>query len=211
MANKRLLAPLVILALVATSCTSTRTIQIETGMFENDPDKILGTYEAVAGRSNDEVLTKQDLERMGFDLKAPNVESIAGPIALKRIFGSLVFENSRGENSPTTLPEKFSDYRGFAIPYRNIVLTTDRIYFSTRNVFKQGHQLMIFVLFKGNFLCYHDIYAVKIDAYESRHAFAEAIFFIIKSPGQLARGVLNVLERYESPGLEPFVPIPIPP
>ena len=209
--ERRSLVPLMVVLVAAVGCTSTRTSRLETGMFDDKPERMVGAYEALAVRSGVELLSKKDLEMMGFNLKAPNVENLPGPIALRRIFGDKVLQSSdKGHHIEESL-EQLSEFRGFVIPYRHIRTVSDRIYFSEQEVFRQGKNLRILVLFRGDELCYHQLEYVEIDTYSSRYAFAQAVLFAIKGPGKAALSLLEVIKEYENPGIELIAPIPIVP
>ena len=207
--NKKLLLPIALAAAVSSGCTNTRVSRIETGMFRDKPELLLDAYENLRQRTEKETLTRKEVEAMGFDLKAPNVEDIPGPLALKRIFGNAVFEKKMGDTSPERLLKKFEDYRGFSIPYRHLVRVSDRIYFSLQESRLSGDDIRILILFNGDKLCYHELECVKIDIYRSRYAFAEMLIELLKGPGRAAFEILESLHQFQNPGLEFFAPIPL--
>ena len=209
------LVAVALLAAAGSGCTSTRISAVETGLFENDPEKMTAAYEAlekkVIGR---EALTLADLECLGFDLKAPNIEPLTGTIAFKRIFGDSVFRDKNGVEKPDfNLDTK---YRGYVIPYRWIETTSDRIYISEYEEFRKGTQVQILLLLKQDQplqdlrLYYCELQRARIDTYFSHYALFEGLIIMIKAPGKAALGIMEKLQEYQRPGLEYFVPIPIP-
>lgn len=204
------LVAVALLSAAATGCTSVITSTVETGLFENNPEKIVAAYENLEKRKlGDEIITFQDLEHLGFNLKAPNVETVPGTFALKRIFGDAVFRDKNGVEKPDINLEEFSKYRGYSIPYQRIEITSDRIYLSELEVLQKGSQVQIFLLLKQDKLCYCDLRAVTIDTRYSHYALLEGLIVAIRNPGKAALNTLKKLEEYQRPGLKFFVPIPI--
>lgn len=206
----RILGPpaFLILMLVA-GCTTTHVTSVETGMFNDDPEQILKAYSLVEEKSlvsgNGQAITKSELETMGFNFKAPNVEELAGPTALLKVFGPYSFRNvHKKDERPGDSLKQLEIYHGFSIPYKRISTTTDRIYFSNQETFKKGEQLNIFLIFNGENLCYHQVQYVKIDTYYARYAPAELLFLLFKAPGKAASDVLDALQSYQRPGIEDF-------
>jgi len=187
-------------------CTSVAVSEVESGLFENRTEKIIAAYELL-GR---EPITQEKLKEIGFDLSAPNIERIPGSTAFRRIFGDRVFNHGDGARKLNSAIKEFSNYSGFVIPYRKMITTSDRIYFSEKTVRREGELLKIILLFRDDMLCYHELEYSKVDIYYSRYAFGEAILTIIKSPGSAALDIIATLQEYQQPGLEPFIPIPIP-
>lgn len=195
--------------LILSACTTTHVTSVETDMFDNDPEQILKVYNLVEEKSlgleNGQVITKNDLETMGFNFKAPNVEEFAGPVALRKIFGPKSFLSVyKKDNRPSNSLKQLEVYRGFFLPYKRIVTTVDRIYFSTQENFRKGEQIDIFLLFNGENLCYHEIKYLKIDTYYARTAPLELLFVLFKAPGKAASDVLDTLQTYQRPGIDDF-------
>ncbi len=209
--ERRYLVPLMLVLVAVAGCTSTKITQVETGMFDNSPERLLAAYELVENRiGNNEILTRQEFEAMGFDLKAPNVEDLPGQLALKRLFGDAAFKGRNGSKKAAASLNQFADYRGYVIPHKRIMTVSDRIYISEKEIFRTGESIRILILFRGDNLCYHQLECVKIDTYYSRYAFADAILSGLKGPGKAAAGILETLYEYERPGIKPFIPIPVP-
>ncbi len=200
---------LLLLALFV-GCTSTDFSVLETGMFENNPEKIIQAYEKVGqldGDSKAVPLKKADLELMGFRFSAPNVEEMPGPEAFQVIFGSEVLQN--GSDSKRGSVKELETYRGFYLPYRNISTTTDRIYFSHQETFQIGAVANILFIFKGDELCYHELRAIKIEAYQSHYAAGETLIRVLKAPGEASFAILEAMQVFQYPGMEILTKFPI--
>ncbi len=207
---KALALAVALLGAAVSGCTSVRTDTTETGLFENDPDKLVSAFEYLEEKtSNGERLTLEDLECLGFNLKAPNIEDMPGPTALKRIFGDTVFLDEKGAARADVNLSEFAQYRGYTIPYRRIETTTDRFYMSEYEQLQKGVQLQILLLLKKEKLCYCELRAVRLDTYYSHNAPLEGLIALIRSPGKAALKLLVKVEEYQNPGLKVFIPIPI--
>jgi hypothetical protein len=191
-------------------CTSTNVRVIETGMFDNEPGKIISAYEKVEqleGNLEKTQLKKADLEAIGFQFSAPNVEKIPGSVAFQMIFGSLVFADNSGTKSD--LVAELGTYQGFYLPYQRISTITDRIYLSHKETFQTGEIADIFFLFKGEELCYYELRAVKIDVYRSHYAAGEILVKVLQVPGEAAYSILEAVSLYKYPGVEILTRIPL--
>ena len=114
---KRSAGFLSLLLIPLSACSSTSINVIETGMFSNDPEQIIKIYDRVEEISlnrDGELVTKNSLEAMGFNFKAPNVEEVPGPTAFRKIFGAPVFNETyeKGEQPGASLKD-LEAYRGF--------------------------------------------------------------------------------------------------
>lgn len=189
---------LVPLALLAAGCASTKVACVETGLFGNDPEKILEISETIE-RNADQPLTRAELEEMGFDFEAPNVQTASGAAALRTLFQEIVFQGADGGSA-----KEFSDYNAFIVPYLKVVTTTDRIYFSEKETFQRGEKLLVIVVFKQDTLCFFGVSYVNLDTYTSYYAFGEGLLTIIESPGKAAIGILEALNEFQPE----FAPVP---
>ena len=171
---------LLVVAIFVPGCTITEVSQVQTGIFGNDLQKLSEAYEKLDKMDRGKT-KKSDVEEMGFDLRASNVERVPGPAAFRRIFNDSAFQGALADpKNAETLLREMQQYKAYFIPYRNITTYTDRYYFSTKETLRQGDDLLIMVLFKNDALFYCDYRYVKIDSKESTSAFAQGVIDIIK-------------------------------
>lgn len=171
---------LLILPLLISACTITEISRVNTGLFDGDLKKLSEAYEKVDKMERGKA-TRADVEAIGFNLGAPNIERIPGPAAFRRIFGDTVFQNALGDpKNAQTLLKEMQQYKAHFVPYKDIATYTDRYYFSTKETLSRGDDLLIMILFKNDTLFYSDYRYVKIDSRESTHAFAQGIIDVIK-------------------------------
>ncbi len=162
------------------ACTITEKSRINTGLFDGDLKKLSEAYEQLEKLELSKA-TQKDVEAIGFNLVAPNVERVPGPASFRRIFGDTVFQNAIGDaKNAATLLSEMQHYRAYFVPYKDITTYTDRYYFSTKESLSQGDDLLIMMFFKNGTLFYRDYRYVKIDSKESTHAFGQGVLDIIK-------------------------------
>lgn len=202
------------LIISALGCTTTRISDIRSGILEDDLDRLLAVCERIDRMEKGEV-NQKDLEAMGIDLGAPNVQIARGLPALKRLFGGTVVPGSANLNEQSgNVGEVFSEYKICIIPYRRIKIVSDRIYFSKKETTVKGHDMTLYMLFKKDVLYYSDYRYVHLDTYNSEYAFAQAIFTLLQAPRELM-GALNEFLQ-QNPWLYPefypgiYVVVPVP-
>ena len=207
----RRLVPIALVLVTAIGCTSTKISTVETGLFENNPDKITAAYDELKKQvRSGKVITKEELECMGFDLRAPNIELVPGPDAFSRIFGGEFFLDKAGIGKLPSSFQELSRYQGYSIPYQELKTTADRIYISTQEIWRRGIQMKILVILKDDkSVCYHEMESLHVDTYMSRHAPLEGIITLIRGPGKVALSALETLREYETPGVTRITTIPI--
>ena len=200
----------VLLSAAAVGCTSTSVSSIETGLFENDPDKLVDAHDRLEQeRLRGNVITRKDVMTMGFNLTAPNVAELQGPDALKRIYGDQVFRVAGDVEKMDTNLQQFARYRCYSIPYQWLETTADRMYISEVEVIRKGVQVQVRLLFNGDTLCYAGLQTATINTYYSHYALFEGIISLVKSPGKAALEITERVHNYTRPGLEYEAPIPI--
>lgn len=161
-------------------CTITEVIEVKTGLFENDLKKLSDAYEKVDGLGRGK-MTKKQVEKIGFDFGAANIERASGPDAFRRIFSDTAFQGALVDiKNINMILDEMKQYRSYFIPYKNITTSTDRYYFTTKEKVKKGDDLLILMMFKNDLLFYNDYKYVKIDSRESTSAFAQGLFDILK-------------------------------
>lgn len=161
-------------------CVITEVVELKTGLFNNDLKQLSDAYEKVDALGRGKV-TKKQVEEMGFDFRAANVERVSGPDAFRRIFGDTAFQGAFSDiKNVNPILEEMKQYKSYLIPYKNIITSTDRYYFTTKEKVKKGDDLLILMMFKNELLFYSDYKYVKIDTKESTSAFAQGFFDILK-------------------------------
>ncbi len=199
-----------LLSAAAAGCTSVHTDTVETGLWENNPEKMHEACKLLRKlKLQGEVITKENLKHLGFNLDAPNVVVVSGVLALKRTFGDRVFQDEHGGEGPVADLEEYEKYTGYSVPYRRVETTSDRMYLSEVEVFQVGVQLQAFLLLKEGKLCYLEMYESHVDTYYSHYALMEGLITAIRAPGKAALNLLIKMEEYQHPGLTYFIPIPI--
>lgn len=176
----RILAALLMFWCLA-GCTITEINRVDTGLFNGDLRKLSEAFQKMDAMERGKASKKLIEEQTGFKLDAPNIERLPGPAAFRRVFNETVFQSalSNPANVPKLLQE-MQPYQAYFIPFRDVTTYTDRWYFSTKNIQKQGDDLMIMILFHKDMLFYCDYRYVKIDTKESYNAFGQGMIDIVK-------------------------------
>lgn len=164
---------------IVSGCVSTHHEEEKTGLFGNDPIKTMTAFELVEQGKT----TQKELEQIGFDSNAPNVNRLMGPEGMKELLGEQCFDTAlRDGNNILPLFQELSHYSVFIFPLRDIIETEDRFYFSTKNTDTVGRDDKFVFILKDGVVIYKAPKLANIDKHESEHAFAQ--------------GLLNVLEQF---------------
>lgn len=190
--------------LLSAGCTITETKRVKTGLFDNDLQKILEAYDSVENLERGRA-TIRDVEKVGFKIRAPNVEQIPGPAAFQRIYGGTFFQGAGTDSKKLIeLLEETKRYKAFFFPFLDIVTKTDRWYFSTKETIKEGDDLIILYLFKFNSeigeyaLFYCDKKYVRVYSKESAHAFGQGLIDFVREfigPTDAIYDLFNKLDK----------------
>ncbi len=192
-------APLIFL--IAVSCKTTHEDSIKTGLFEDNISKIFKAYEEIdkCGPSP----TKEELKDAKWDFGAPNIERVPGPAAFRRIFGDNFFQGAGSDKAKMreTL-EEAEKFHAFFIPFRDIKVEEDRIYFSTKETHRFGDDLMIIFVFEKRENCsevlfYKDIQYQKIDQKKSDTSFAQGLMDLIEKYGKFGSYTKELVEKFK--------------
>jgi outer membrane murein-binding lipoprotein Lpp len=187
-------APIVAL-LVLSGCVVTKESTVKTGLFNDNFQELSAAYEKVDQMERGKA-TRQEIEALGFNFSADNVERVPGPFAFRRIFGENVFQNALSDYSKAdVLLAELNQYKAFFIPYKDITTRTDRFYFSKKEIIRKGDDLLILIMFKKDVLFYADFQYVKIDSKESEGAFAQGLLDIIEKYGKFGSNLRDVIDN----------------
>lgn len=189
-------APLIFL--ISVGCTTTHNESIKTGLFKDDISKILEAYGKID--ECDPNPTKKQLKDVGWDFSAPNIERVPGPPAFRRIFGENFFQGAGSDLAKMKeAPKEAEKFHAFFIPFKDIKVEKDKIYFSTQKTNRSGDDLMIIFIFEkqdcGEVLYYKDMQYVKIDSHESESAFAQGLQEFIDRYGKFGSNIKDLAER----------------
>ncbi|MEK7192024.1 MAG: hypothetical protein AAB646_00720 [Patescibacteria group bacterium] len=186
-----------ILPLAALLCFSNCTIIREdirkTGLFGDDLEKMMAAYQEI----RPDQTTREDLERIGFKLKGvSNVEQSVGSDAIKAMFGSNVFQSAGTDKAKVDeFMSSMNDYEMFLIPFRDIVTTTDRIYWSRRDMFREGKDAAIIIIFKGNKVIFRGKRSVDIKEKVSDYAFGQGFLELIEKVATFSGNTNGLFDR----------------
>lgn len=166
----------VLLCFIIFGCTFTEKSVNKPKMFDGDFEKLKALYEKI----RPDFTTWQQLVQMGFAFEDSNIEVFAGARAFKFIFGEDVFQGAaRARGELDQLLDQLNLYRAVIIPHRDIKVVRDRIYFTSRETFSQGHDARFILLFQGEMVRYktHDI--ENVDKYELAKAWGQGVLDFI--------------------------------
>lgn len=182
---------------LAIGCISTHHEEEKTGLFENDCKKMLDAFELVKADEKNGA-TLEDLEKIGFSLDAPNVRRRSGIEGMKAVFGEQYFDTAgRDPNSAKPQFSVLGKYRMLTFPFKDIVTTEDRFYFSTKNTDTEGKDVALLFVLEDDKVIYKAAEVVNIDKHESEHAFAEGLLnFIEKFGGSLGK-IYDLLKKFK--------------
>lgn len=176
---------------------STRKDVVKTGLFENDPQKLLMAYQQVKDGQ-----TTEEVSKLGFKLDSPNVKQALGVDAIKMILGDNVFQSAMTNimQNPESLRKalaELSPYKLYVIPYQNITTVSDRFYINRQDTKRNGKNYQIFIAFKDDKVVYRSNSLLEIQESTSEDAFMKGLFDLLK---EIAGVKSSVTE------LEPLIP-----
>lgn len=189
-------APLIFL--ISVGCTTTHNESIKTGLFGDDINKIFEAYGVIDKCGPNP--TNEKLKELKWNFDAPNIERVPGPAAFRRIFGDNFFQGAGSDLAKMKEALKEAEkFHAFFIPFKDIKVEKDRIYFSTQETHRSGDDLMIIFIFEkqdcGEVLYYKDMQYVKIDSHESESAFAQGLSEFIDKYGKFGSNIKDLSER----------------
>ena len=179
-------------AFLVSGCTTTKTEYVRTGLFDNDPQKMIEAFRVVEqGKA-----TKQDLEAIGFLSGAPNVKVLPGAAGMREIFGEQCFDTAmRDKNNVQPLLEELSHYEMIIFPLKEVIEKEYRFYFSTQDKFTVGRDDEFVFVLKDGIVIYKAPRLASIDRHESEHAFAEGLFKLVEKFGGTAGKINDLLKN----------------
>ncbi|MEN9613764.1 MAG: hypothetical protein RLZZ347_71 [Candidatus Parcubacteria bacterium] len=140
---------------LGTGCESarkrTKLDRNKTGMFSNDRQVLKEKFEGIVRGKT----TLTDLEWAGFDLKSRNVQKFTGVPAFRELFGPDVFRNAIDGNVgfDKRLPE-FNSYTLYQIPYKDLTVTSDRIYMNKKVTTTVGWDSLYSIVLHNDIVIY---------------------------------------------------------
>lgn len=128
-----------VVILAGSGCESarkrTKMDKNKTGLFSDNREVLAKKFESIVrGKTH-----KKDLEALGFDLTAKNIQTFTGVPAFRELFGPDVFRNALDGNNKmdNRLPE-YNNYTLYQIPYKDTKVTSDRIYMNKKTTTTVG-------------------------------------------------------------------------
>ncbi len=192
---------LLILTAILSGCgsivRSTRKDVVKTGLFKNDPQKLLAAYQQVADGQ-----TVEEVVNLGFKLDSPNVRQAVGVDAIKMMLGDNVFQSAMSNimQNPESLRKalaELSPYKLYIIPYQNIITVSDRFYINRQDTKRDGKSYQIFIAFKDDKVVYRSNSLLEIQESTSEDAFMKGLFDLLKEIAGVKGSVTE---------LEPLIP-----
>lgn len=151
---------------------------INTGLFANDQVAMVKAYD----RIQPGVTTRADLEKLGFQLNAPNVDHVPGPAALRLMLGDNYFQAAfRQMEKIDSFLKDLNEYSMVVVPHKNLVEVSDYIYLSERNEKLTGSDANIYLVFKGDTLIYRARSYKEISEVGRNKAFLQGLFPWLKA------------------------------
>ncbi|GEM_PF-2820997 len=178
-------------------CIKTRKEEVKTGLFGDDPEKMLEAFKKVKVGET----TRQELEKIGFNLNVPNIDRRGGVEAMDQLFpGGQSFQGVVNEflkhGKDNELFKELSRYEMIRIPYKDIEIKTDRIYLNKKVTTREGKDILITILFKDDVVVYAPA-AHRIDIKEtsSDGAFLEGLVELLNTYGKFGSNIKEWSER----------------
>ena len=195
----RMVLALAVCVLTA-GCVTTDISDTRPGMFKGNFKALSKAYEEVDNMLKaepDRKPTRDFIERStGLNFSAANVERFPGPAAFQRIFGGTIYQGALSDVKNTeALLKEMRHFKAYFITYRYITTETDRYYFSTKDTYKKGDDLLILFIFKDDQLFYNEYKYVRVDTHESTHAFAQGLIDILKEYLGPASAMYDLAEK----------------
>lgn len=147
---------------------------VRTGMFENNRTNLIDKFFSIKRN----LTTTEDLERLGFKLKAKNLRVVVGINAFREVFGQDVFRDS-DINELTKSFQELNLYTLYEIPYKSITNVSDRIYWSKKVTIEKGYDDMYSIVTRSNLVIYAAPRQVYKDTKRIDKAFARGLIEII--------------------------------
>jgi hypothetical protein len=174
-------APLLFLVLVG--CVKTRIEEVKTGLFDDDPEKMMKAYEKVKVGET----TQKQLEEIGFKLNAPNVDRRGGVDVMEALFQGQSFQGVVTDfvkcGKGNDLFQELNRYEMVRFPYKYIETKTDRIYFSNQETTVEGKDYLITIVLKDGLV----VYAPPARRREIKEKFSDGAFL---------EGIVEFLNKY---------------
>jgi hypothetical protein len=183
---------------VVQGCTTTRTEKIKTGLFENDPDKMLVAYRKIKPFET----TRQQLESQegGWDFSVDNVKHFGGADALREIsedaFQGIFKEFMQNEEKLLEFWKILNPYSMVRIYYHEVVTTTDRFYLNTKETTRVGRSMALTIVFREDLVVYcpppRD---EKINETTEDYAILQGLLDVIEKYGGFGENIRDAIEK----------------
>jgi len=172
--NKMMVAVVGLLAGVMTGCKSYDMTVVKTGLFQNNLQAMFKSYDEIRPG----VTTRGELQdKLGFNLRAPNVREIQAKDAMKLMLGENYFQVAYNIQSKI---EDFvmylNEYSMYVVPYKELLKVEDRFYVSTRKETLTGPDAEFYFVFKGDVLIYRAKNFRQVQEDRKHTAFLQGLF-----------------------------------
>lgn len=154
---------------------------VRTGMFGNNRSNLIVNFSSIQRG----VTTTEDLEKSGFKLNAKNLRVVVGISAFREVFGPDVFRNFDYKELTESFPE-LNLYTLYEVPYKDITIVSDRIYWSKKTTTERGYDDMYSIVTKSNVVIYAAPRQVFKDTRNIDKAFAKGLIEIFGEFGGVA-------------------------
>ena len=180
-------AALFVLVIAVVGCSAHRYTNIQTGLFDNDFQKMMAAYDKVQPN-----ITKlSDFKDLGFDFNKPNIQRISGHKALREMLGNDFFQSGfLSERKIEEITLLMNDYKMVVVPYQDLVEVRDYIYFSRRREELSGDDLKLTFVFKNDVIVYAARDYREVLEKRSDNAFMQGVFPWLKI-GKDVKGFVN--------------------
>jgi hypothetical protein len=170
--NSLLITSLFAFLLLMLGCTAVNHQITKTGMFNDDLDAMMVAW----GQIKRNETTLHELQELGFDLDASNVQYWGGQEAVRQILSDEAFRNPERLDA---FLEMFSHYEMYDIPYIDMTSKKDRFYINKKNSERKGDEVKLSVVLKDGVVAYAGHRKVRVDEYGSDSAFAQGFLEVI--------------------------------
>lgn len=189
-------APLIFL-MCFVGCVKTRKEEVKTGLFGDDPEKMLEAFKKVKVCET----TREKLEEIGFHLNAPNIDHFGGVDAMDQLFkGGQSFQGVVNEflkcGKDNELFKELNRYELVRIPYKDIETRTDRFYVNKKETTREGKDVLITIVLKDDIVVYAPAPRnVNIKETSSDGAFLEGLVEFLDKYGKFGSNIKEWSER----------------
>lgn len=150
----------------------------KTGLFNDSLADMMIAYQKI----QPDLTTRQDLNEIGFKIdKASNIEQSVGPDAIRAMFGPNVFQSAGTDKTKIDeFMKSMNDYEMFTVPYRDVITTTDRFYWSRKDMIREGKDAAVIIVLKGEVVIFRGKRYLDIKEKVSDYAFGQGFIDLLE-------------------------------